>query len=286
MKSDDSILSVIVPFKDINILSNNLLKSFELTEKRIEVIFSHDSAKSLDSAQIDSLTKRNSKFKYLHGDFGSPGLARNMGIEKASGDWIAFWDSDDFGFIDIICNGVYESTEQIMIGNFCICKEGKVHTPKRTFTSFESQIAINPGMWRFAFRSELARRVKFTDLKLGEDIIYLIDIGALDLPRTTLDDVVYEYRISTIQSTQNMNLELNLVKFLDVLVDRMIRLHSKNKISFGILWRQIFSLLKISNGRRFLYCLRLVFVLASSLNALEKVKFAKSIMIIFKRGSI
>ena len=83
-----------------------------------------------------------------------------------------------------------------------------------------------------------------------------------------------------------MNLELNLVKFLDVLVDRMIRLHSKNKISFGILWRQIFSLLKISNGRRFLYCLRLVFVLASSLNTLEKVKFAKSIMIIFKRGSI
>ncbi len=280
------LLSFVVPFKDLKVLEDNLLKSFEEPHNCYEVIFVHDSASRLEEKQIDMFLRSGLRFKYIQGEFGSPGLARNRGVDEASGRWIVFWDSDDFGYPNKVCESIKNLGESFFIGNFSVFRENRVQSTKMNLNSLKSQISINPGIWRFAFRSEIAKKLRFNDLKLGEDLIYLMDSGVFSTNWEISNEIIYEYRISSIQSTKNMNIEVNLMKFIDVLAKKMSMAKHNNEIAFSIFWRQLFSLLKISNGRKSPFCLGIVMSVFLSLSPRDKITFIQGIKIVFRRGMI
>lgn len=286
MRENILLLSFVVPFKDLDVLENNLIKSFEEPEECYEVILIHDSPNKLVSKQIQSLFRKGLRFKYIQGEFGSPGLARNRGIDEASGRWIVFWDSDDFGYPNRVCDNIKNLEESFFIGNFSVFRENNAQPSRMQLGSLRSQVSINPGIWRFAFRSEIAKKCRFNDLKLGEDLIYLMDSGAFSSNWGISSEVIYEYRISPTQSTKNMNIEDNLLKFFDVFVKKISTGKYKDEIIFNIFWRQMFSLLKISKGRRIFFCLGIVVNIFSSLSPRDKIMFIQGTKIVFKRGMI
>ena len=44
---------------------------------------------------LDAYARKDSRFKILHQPNGGPGSARNLGLEHAAGEWLAFADADD-----------------------------------------------------------------------------------------------------------------------------------------------------------------------------------------------
>ena len=62
-----------------------------------EVIFLIDSSNDETFSDLKAIVDSNNyeKVKIINRNFGGPGAARNFGITEASGDWVAFWDSDD-----------------------------------------------------------------------------------------------------------------------------------------------------------------------------------------------
>ena len=60
-----------------------------------EIILVHDTSDGESFLPIETICKNLTNVILLEGNFSSPGLARNKGLEIASRPWISFWDFDD-----------------------------------------------------------------------------------------------------------------------------------------------------------------------------------------------
>ena len=266
-----------------------MLKSFQQHIDNIEVIFVHDSKTTLSIEQIQQLRLPGENGRYIHGDFNSPGLARNRGIEEAKGEWIVFWDSDDFGHPGIISSLVSIRKSQVFIANFNVLRSDGSHSKSRKYSKMSySQIAVNPGLWRFIFEYKVIANCRFRSMRLGEDILFLIESGALEREKTLVQETIYEYHISPLQSTNenNMELEPNMEHFIDELVDVIKRKQPKSKLTYAIYWRQILSMLKISKGKKLLFCVIRTFSLIRSLSPQRKIAFFRGLRLALRRGLV
>ena len=264
-----------------------MLKSFQQHIDNIEVIFVHDSKTTLSIEQIQQLSLPGENGRYIHGDFNSPGLARNRGIEEARGEWIVFWDSDDFGHPGIISSLVSIRKSQVFIANFNVLRSDGSRSKSRKYSKISySQIAVNPGLWRFIFEYKVIANCRFRSMRLGEDILFLIESGVLEREKTLVQETIYEYHISPLQSTNknNMKLEPNMEQFIDELVDVIKLNQPKSKLTYAIYWRQILSILKISKGKKLLFCVIRTLSLIRSLNPQRKIAFFRGLRLALRRG--
>jgi glycosyltransferase involved in cell wall biosynthesis len=158
----------------------------------------HDSLNKHDEKLVDEIAEnfKTSNFVFVRGRFGSPGAARNAGKAKVKNKWLAFWDSDDqpkpHEFYDMVVTGESKGADAV-VGGFV---EVSSITGKdiRTIQSYSiSDLAINPGLWRIAFRNEIIKSISFTSFLMGEDQIYLIE--CLDRINETIfvENIVYTY---------------------------------------------------------------------------------------------
>jgi len=65
-------------------------------ESDFEVLLIDDGSKDKSRVICDDFVKKDSRFKYFHQKNRGVSSARNVGISKASGEYIAFVDADDF----------------------------------------------------------------------------------------------------------------------------------------------------------------------------------------------
>lgn len=85
-------VSVIIPFYDhLDWLKEAILSVIEQTYKNIEIIIVNDGSK-YDLSDIKSMDHRIIVLNKLN---GGPASARNLGLENATGEYVAFLDSDD-----------------------------------------------------------------------------------------------------------------------------------------------------------------------------------------------
>ncbi len=283
------LISFIVPFQNFEVLRGNMLKSFQESMNGIEVIFVHDSKIELNQDQLRDLALPSKNGRYFCADFNSPGLARNKGLEEAKGEWIAFWDSDDFAYPSMIPELLLRGKPQILIANFCVIQGGDEKLKSRkNYRVCDAQIVANPGLWRFIFARKVIANCRFRSLKLGEDILFLIESGALERDITLAQETIYEYHISPLQSTNkgNMKLEPNMEQFITELVG-VIKLNQPNsKLTYAIYWRQILSILKMSKGNRLFFCVIRTLSLIRSLNPQRKIEFFKGLRLALRRGLV
>ena len=286
MKCDhDFKISFIIPFQDIEVLKENLLKSFQNCSDDIELILVHDNRVSTKE-EVQSFYSPCKSTTFISGSFGSPGKARNKGLELATGSWILFWDSDDFGFPDVVVKKLKSAKNDIVKFNFKVKENGSNGAIYREGKNDGLNLSTNPGIWRFAFSSKIIKDERFTELKLGEDILFMLKVGAFSLPRDSINEVIYEYRLSPIQTSRNIEVAPELVKFISLLVKSIATQNRKNAVLYGIYWRQTFSLLKISKIRNVRTSWSQFRELFDSLGFLEKVSLILALRVLFIRGVV
>ena len=128
------------------------------------------------------------------GEFGGPGRARNAGLIHADSQYVAFWDSDDHPNITQVIKHLISIKFQqpkLVIGSFEVVREGR---EKQIFrTSNLNQLARNPGLWRCLIPFETIEGMKFPDILLGEDQVFLANVIGRNPQVEFLEDIFYSY---------------------------------------------------------------------------------------------
>lgn len=90
-------VSVIVPVYKVEKYLNRCVQSIrKQTLSDIEIILVDDGSPDKCPAMCDEYAKQDSRIKVIHKENAGLGMARNSGIEVATGDYVTFCDSDDW----------------------------------------------------------------------------------------------------------------------------------------------------------------------------------------------
>ena len=98
-------VSIIIPVYNEEKQISHCLDSIQCQEyKNYEVIIVDDGSIDKTGEICDSYAKKDSRFKVIHEANGGVSVARNKGIDVATGKLLMFVDSDDFVKPDFINN--------------------------------------------------------------------------------------------------------------------------------------------------------------------------------------
>lgn len=90
-------VSIIVPIYNVEKYLDRCMSSLlNQTLKDIEIIMVDDESPDNCPQLCDEYARKDERVKVIHKKNGGLGLARNSGLEIATGEYVAFVDSDDF----------------------------------------------------------------------------------------------------------------------------------------------------------------------------------------------
>ncbi len=93
----DKLISIIVPVYTVESYLDRCITSLiNQTYKNLEIILVDDGSKDGSGTICDKYAILDSRIKVIHKENGGVSLARNLGLDVASGDYIGFVDSDDY----------------------------------------------------------------------------------------------------------------------------------------------------------------------------------------------
>ncbi|MCI8814508.1 MAG: glycosyltransferase, partial [Lachnospiraceae bacterium] len=95
-------ISVIVPVYNVEEYLEECLQSLrDQTKKNIEVIIVNDGSTDSSGRIAEAYARKYNNFLYYYKENGGLGCARNYGVKRANGKYIAFMDSDDVVSLDL-----------------------------------------------------------------------------------------------------------------------------------------------------------------------------------------
>jgi len=174
-------LSVIVPIFNVEKYLEKCLDSLACqTFQDYEVLLINDG--SLDSSKIiaQNYARNNIKFKYLEKVNGGLSDARNFGIKHATGEFLAFIDSDDY--VDSEMFSKMFEKQQVSNSDIVVCdmyyeyEDGTLkYTSAGEFDTVTSElnlgvISVNNSACNKIFRRELFTDLEFPKGKWYEDL--------------------------------------------------------------------------------------------------------------------
>ena len=179
-------LSVIIPVggsnQNFSRLHKNILSAAAHGFQVILIMDNLDLEAKIGITSFLSLNDRLvSNVKKFEVELESPGLARNFGLNHATGEFITFWDADDLANCGNISKALEarSSKSKAIIGSFLkrdvLQNSLKRYPPKKGF--WPIQLVWNPGFWRILYRRECLSGASFGTSMMGEDQIFLAKFG-------------------------------------------------------------------------------------------------------------
>jgi glycosyltransferase involved in cell wall biosynthesis len=261
----------------------------------IEVILIHDKKDEKTGIEVQELVNRleDSRITLIEGLYGAPGLARNAGLAIAKGEWICFWDSDDLPQVENFYRMVdYAATSgaECAVGGFTAVHDVTGKKKSHILTeNYLDEIAINPGIWRFAFKQSALKDLNFSSLLMAEDQLFLAEF---EIPRRRIEissKSVYQYFLG-----ENFHLTRNKAALRDLpaavtnslsLIEKL----SKENIHFAsvLLSRQVITALRNGSMSTRLQVLKILLSGWRSLDSSYRKEILRSIaFVICNRESI
>lgn len=176
-------VSVIVPVYNVEQYLEKCLESLaNQTLKELEVLIINDGSPDNSQEIIDKYVKKYPNFQSFIKENGGLSDARNYGIKKATGEYIAFLDSDDY----VTHNMYQEMYNKAKSGNFdmVVCDLNYIYDDKivRAYSNIESDttdikktmINFYPAAWNKIFKKKLfTNNIEFKKGVWFEDVEFI-----------------------------------------------------------------------------------------------------------------
>lgn len=220
-KSDDVLVSVIIPVYNVESYLPECVESVRnQTHKLLEIILVDDGSTDNSGNLCDKYLEKDERIKVIHKLNGGLSSARNVGIQNASGEFIAFIDSDDWientmiqrlltaclesGSLLAMCGSYVAFSKQKIKIRRCPCKaeclslkEFWIKLLRTTEGDFISCDKL--------YHHSLWKKYKFPEGKRYEDIRVLYKVIEQADLISTVAEPLYYYRIRSGSITSTLN---------------------------------------------------------------------------------
>ncbi len=235
----DKKISIIIPVYNVEKYISRCLDSILAnTYQNTEIILVNDGSKDDSQKIIEEYKKKyTDKIILIEQENKGPAEARNVGIVKASGEYIMFIDSDDFiekDYIENYANQIKEDDYDLVMGGLY-----RSNDEKNLY-----EVALKDDMWslyrimgpytrlyKLKFLKE--NNIEFKKVNIGEDIYFNMQVNNLAKKIKIINYVGYHWYVNneSISNTMHKDIKnLELDKMLNLSYDV---LKEKNAINKG-----------------------------------------------------
>jgi glycosyltransferase involved in cell wall biosynthesis len=213
-------ISIIVPVYNVEQYINRCINSLlGQTLKDIEIILVDDGSPDRCPQICDEYARKDSRIKVIHKKNGGLGYARNSGLELATGEYIAFVDSDDYVNINMyekLYNETINNNFDIVYCGFIVENKDKSTYEEnkrdrilqtrndilnlcRNMIACDAQIKTerseSMAVWHGIYKNQLIRsnNIKFESERniLSEDIVFDLQLIPLCTTIRSISDALY-----------------------------------------------------------------------------------------------
>ncbi|MDW8759439.1 glycosyltransferase [Streptococcus suis] len=206
-----SLISVIVPIYNVELYLETCIKSIcRQTYKQLEIILINDGSTDGSEAICLKYAKMDSRIHYYKKENGGLSDARNYGIVRANGGYLAFVDSDDWiepNFIQSLYESILREGASVAVTGYnrvdafgCILETDPLPTKQTVLSGREvcKQMLESNGyrfvvVWNKLYKKELFKFLHFKKGKLHEDEYFtyrlLYDVEKV----AVVQDCLYQY---------------------------------------------------------------------------------------------
>ena len=248
-------VSIIVPIYNVEKYLDRCMQSLlNQTLKDIEIIMVDDGSPDRCPQMCDEYAKNDSRIKVVHKKNGGLGYARNSGLDVATGEYVAFIDSDDYTSTE-----AYETLyDEAKRGDFDIVYAGYMgfKSSGATFTDFvmDKELRGNDvikflgnmlyhvdkgfesvcmSMWNGIYRRDLinAHHVRFHSEReyLSEDILFHTELIPYCKSIRCIPKVFYHYCYNDTSLTRKF--KLSKIRSNEALFNKVFEILKQNGLS-------------------------------------------------------
>jgi glycosyltransferase EpsJ len=214
-------------FNSAKYLSNCVDSIRSQTFKDFECILVDDGSTDDTLALCKKYSELDSRIKVLHQNNSGVSSARNLGLRRSTGEYIAFIDSDDTVLpemyqkmyadiknYDVICCG-FKHKNFIFTENFQFTGASQAETVFRL-----ENAGLFGTIWNKLYKREIIEKnhILFSEgYSFGEDFLFNLTYFSFTDSAFCLDDVLYEYNINEQSISKNRpNLNQSIHRFRSV----------------------------------------------------------------------
>lgn len=255
-------VSIIVPIYNVeSYLSRCLQSLMNQTIKEIEIILIDDGSPDNCPRLCDAYASEDNRVKVIHKENEGLGFARNSGLEIATGEYVAFVDSDDFvdvhmyeelyeiaqrADLDVAYCGFYEYRDLNVIRKrqevteYTVFENDECHEvlhgmlspcgEKGRITKFEMSV------WHAIYRRDIFTRnnISFCSERefISEDIIFHIDLIHHCRKIAFIPDAYYYYCLN--ESSLSKTYRRDRLQKVDILCEEVFRRVQEKAYKFPI----------------------------------------------------
>lgn len=246
-------VSVIVPIYNVEKYLNRCVSSIvQQTYKNLEIILVDDGSPDNCPAMCDTWKEQDSRIKVVHKKNGGLSDARNAGLEVASGDYVAFVDSDDWiekDYISFLLSALLKTDADVAACEVRIIQENEavspiaedmpdveVVKPREALDDLLQGKGFRAVAWNKLYRRELIKGEKFAVGKLHEDEFFSYRIYDKAERLTFVGVPLYNYvqrsgSIMTTFSSRHLDVLDAYLQRLELLKKKYPDLYVRDKVS-------------------------------------------------------
>lgn len=238
-------VSIIVPVYGVEKYIDKCLDSLvKQSLKEIEVIVVNDGTKDNSQKIIDKYVKKYpDKIKSFIKENGGQGSARNYGLEKVSGEYIGYVDSDDFIEKDMykkLYNKAKEKDYDIVVcGNYNVSEDYQNKNVDVFINNYNTDLENiffgKMAVWNKIYKRDILikNKLEFKEKVWYEDLAFTLKAIMNSNTFAFIDEPLYDYLIREGSTMNNSNVQRNL-EILDAFNDILSYIkHNKKEEYFS-----------------------------------------------------
>ena len=226
-------VSIVMPTYNVEKYFRQCIESvINQTLKEIEIIPVDDGSPDNCGKIMDEYAEKDKRIKPIHKENGGYGLAVNLGIEKAMGEYIAILETDDWvepNAYELLYNEAKRNDTDMtkcmfyIYNSFYKHKSVKLYdnnffsfvdAPKEVFTlkEYPQILYKHASVWAAIYKSSFIKEIKFIEKFSYQDVLFIAEVLCKANRISFLKKYLIQYRIEENQNSSSLITNKNLLK--------------------------------------------------------------------------